>query len=289
MNIPAPRFSPDAINDGVSFFRDHGYVILGDFFSAEELADFRSELSDIIRAYSRKAGLPMPAEPLSNGLLALEDCDHEYVAAAYDTIFQSPSFLRIAGKRETAAWTKALLGLPSSAALYGYTNRCRIDPPGDDRRTYGWHQEVFYTIPRGEYVQTWAPLVFDTTTENGTIEIAAGSHKEGVALQSWTERQGGATQVLVDESVTAKYPQGSVDMRLGEMLLFSGKLAHRSGSNISDQVRCSLVGMYHDVGHMPFVAPKIGFSYRGATPREYFDEIFPAQQGATPLHPSPRV
>ena len=33
-------------------------------------------------------------------------------------------------------------------SLYGHTNRCRIDPPEDERRTYDWHQETFYTIPK---------------------------------------------------------------------------------------------------------------------------------------------
>ena len=159
-------------------------------------------------------------------------------------------------------------------SLYGHTNRCRIDPPRDNRRTYGWHQEVFYTIPEGNYIQTWAPLLFDTTIKNGTIEIAAGSHKEGIAKQSWNEVEGGATQIIVDPKIVDKYPNSPLEMKLGELLLFSGYLFHRSGNNISDHVRYSLVGMFHDVSYVPFTAPKLNFQYRGITPQNFYNKTF---------------
>jgi ectoine hydroxylase-related dioxygenase (phytanoyl-CoA dioxygenase family) len=167
-----------------------------------------------------------------------------------------------------------LLGINESSPLYGYTNRCRIDPPQDDRRTYNWHQEVFYTIPRGNYIQTWAPLIFDTTLRNGTIEVASGSHVEKIAKQTWNDIEGRATQILVGDEIVNKYTQGPVEMKVGELLMFSGFLVHRSGKNISNQVRYSLVGMYHDVMHEPFVAPKLNFQFRSSSPREYFDECF---------------
>jgi hypothetical protein len=64
-------------------------------------------------------------------------------------------------------------------------------------------------------------------------------------------------------------------MNLGEMMFFSGKLAHRSGTNSSSRVRYSLVGMYHDVSSKSFIAPKIAIEYRQQTPHEYFNEVFP--------------
>lgn len=268
------RIGIDDLSMAKGLFRENGYVIIRDFFKKEEIDDFNQELASIIRAYARKAGLGVEGGIFDDVILALEEFDHEYVAGIYDTIFQSPSFMRIAGKIETVKWVQNLLSLDGDAALYGYTNRCRIDPPRDNRRTYGWHQEVFYTVPEGHYIQTWAPLVFDTNVQNGTIEIAAGSHKEGIAPQSWIEEPGRATQIIVNEDVIKKYKCCAVDMRVGEMLFFSGKLAHRSGQNTSNSVRYSLVGMYHDVGHIPFVAPKIGFGYRGPSPREYYEKIF---------------
>lgn len=85
---------------------------------------------------------------------------------------------------------------------------------------------------------------------------------------------GKATQIIGDEKIVNKYPRKVIDMKVGEILFFSGFLAHRSGNNISNHVRYSLVGMYHYVRHNPFIAPKIGFSYRKSSEKEYFDEVF---------------
>ena len=145
----------------------------------------------------------------------------------------------------------------------------------DDRRTYGWHQEVFYTIPKSSFIQTWAPLIFDSTSSNGTIEILPKSHQESVAEQSWNEIPGRATQILINDDISMKYQPTIVAMKLGEMMFFSGKLAHRSGTNSSSQVRYSLVGMYHDILSKSFIAPKIAIEYRQQTPHEYFNEVFP--------------
>jgi len=273
-----PRFDIKNQEEIKKYFDINGFVIIKDFYVEEDLKDFKSDVKNIINSYLIKAELQemdsTSDDILSKGILELEDKGHDFVAAVYDTIFQSPSFFRIAGNRDTENQIRNLLNIDSTHSLYGFTNRCRIDPPKDNRRTYGWHQEVFYTVPKGSYIQTWAPLIFDTTFENGTIEVAIGSHKEKIADQTWNEFEGKATQILVDDNIVEKYEQLVVEMKVGEILFFSGFLAHRSGNNISKQVRYSLVGMYHDVKHEPFFTPKIEFSYRKSSPKQFFDEIF---------------
>ena len=48
-------------------------------------------------------------------------------------------------------------------------------------------------------------MMRDTTVANGTIEVKVGSHKEGIAKQSWNEVEGRALQIIVDPSITEKY------------------------------------------------------------------------------------
>ena len=276
--IHIKRFEVSETQSALNFYEENGFVIIKNFYPTNDLVEFKLEVKNIINAYLIKAGcqeMNISSEDiLSSGIFALEEKDHEYVAAIYDTIFQSPSFFRILGNRDTERYIKNLLHINSTHALYGFTNRCRIDAPKDKRRTYGWHQEVFYTVPRGNYIQTWAPLIFNTTFENGTIEVAVGSHKEKIAAQTWNESKGKATQILVDDNIVNKYEQRVVEMEVGEILFFSGFLSHRSGNNISQQVRYSLVGMYHDVKHKPFFTPKLEFTFRKSSPKEYFNEVF---------------
>ena len=156
-------------------------------------------------------------------------------------------------------------------SLYGYTNRIRIDPPNDDRRTYGWHQEVFYTIPEARYLQTWCPILRNTTIDNGTIEIKPQSHKEGIAKQKWNEVKGRATQIIIDDDILDKYKTIQLEMEVGDLLFFDGRLAHRSGTNsTADEIRFSLVGMWHDTSHLPFRAPLPNFESRTITAKEYY-------------------
>lgn len=147
-----------------------------------------------------------------------------------------------------------------------------IDPPGDQRRTYGWHQEVFYTIPRSRFIQTWAPLVRDTTVANGTIEVCVGSHMAGIPPQTWSEAPDHVAQIIVEPEVVARYARRVIEMQLGQLLLFSGRLFHRSGVNTSGEHRYSLVGMYHDVNADGFRPPHLRFEYQDE-PRAYFAEM----------------
>jgi len=158
--------------------------------------------------------------------------------------------------------------------LYCYTNRCLIQEPCNDDRTYGWHQEIFYTIPKSSFIQTWAPLVRDTTKENGTIWIAEKSIKEDIALQTWNDVPNRVTQILVNDDIVNKYNQKQIEMKLGSLLIFSGKTIHKSGYNLSNNVRYSLVGMYHDISYPTFETPITKYNYRGLTPKEYFSNFF---------------
>ena len=267
------RFNVDDAKNAKSFFDENGFVILRNVLDETCLEDFNFELSEIIRAHLLKANIKdvySNDEIFDIAMEHLEQKDHKFISSIYDTIFQCPSFLRVISEKSLTCSIRNLMGKPS-VPLYGFTNRCRIDPPRDERRTYGWHQEVFYTVPKGNYLQTWAPLIRNTTIQNGTIQVAIGSHKEGIAKQSWNEIDGRATQILVNSEVIDKYEQTSVEMELGELLIFSGYLAHQSGTNTSNQYRYSLVGMYHDVSKFEFETPRVSFEYRGISPKEFFD------------------
>ena len=82
----------------------------------------------------------------------LEKFDHKYIAMIYECLSETPEFLRIRSKKETQSVINQLNR--NNSSLYSYTNRCLIAPPFDNRRTYGWHHEVFYTIPKSKYIQT---------------------------------------------------------------------------------------------------------------------------------------
>ena len=261
-------------------FANDGYLVLDDFFDNAETEGVQRCVAATVRAFLHKAearfpgiGAAVPAgAELDLGIERLEMADHAYVADLYDTIAQAPQLLRLQASPKITGVANQLLGRDGDAPLYTFTPRLRIDPPQDDRRTYGWHQEVFYTVPDSHFVQIWAPMVRDSSIENGTIEICRGSHREGIARASWLESPGRALQVLVDEALVAKYERFPLPMRVGQLLVFSGRTFHRSGSNRSRHVRYSLIGMYHDVDHPGFRPAALQFGWKGKQPADYFEE-----------------
>jgi len=208
-------------------------------------------------------------------VLAIFNVNKDLLGEVYDTFSYSLTFMRFLGNKKVENITQELLNINKTTSLYGVTNRMRIDPPFDERRTYGWHQEIFYTIPNTKFLQTWCPMMRDTTIENGTIKIKQGSHKEGIAKQSWKQEiEGRSTQIIIDPEITNKYKTISLEMKVGDILFFDGHLAHKSGNNSTkDEVRFSLVGMWNDTSYVGFNAFKPNFMPRTISAKEYFDQI----------------
>ena len=211
---------------------------------------------------------------LDKVLLNILKFDNKLIGELYDTVSYSSCFLKMISASNIEDCVRSLLGLSKRNTIYSWTHRVRIDPPKDERRTYGWHQEIFYTIPETRFIQTWCPLIRNTTIENGTIEICEGSHKEGIAKQTWNEVDGRATQIIVDEEIVAKYKQKKLPMNKGEILFFDPHVFHRSGNNSTkDEVRFSLVGMWNDTTYTKFRAPKPEFKSRTISAKEYFENL----------------
>src|SRR5690606_21906012 len=143
---------------------------------------------------------------------------------------------------------RELLGMAPATPVYCSIARCRINAPGDDPFTYEWHQEIFHTIPESNYLQTWAPLVWNATHDIGTIQVMPRSHKAGILPQSYVHGIGKkfVTPILtIADEHLSQFEPISVEMELGQCLLFGAGLVHRSGKNSSQHVRYSLVGTYH--------------------------------------------
>jgi hypothetical protein len=207
-------------------------------------------------------------------LLDILKIDNKLIGELYDTVSYSSSFLKLVSDSDIEEYVRSLLELSKRNTIYSWTHRVRIDAPKDERRTYGWHQEIFYTIPETKFIQTWCPLIRDTTIENGTIEVCEGSHKEGIAKQTWNEIEGRATQIIVNEEVVAKYKQKKIPMKKGEILFFDPHMFHRSGHNSTkDEVRFSLVGMWNDTTFLKFKAPRPEFKSRTFSAKDYFNQL----------------
>jgi len=256
----------------LSSFQENGYLIVDDAFDSGLLERLRSETQQIVRAFMHRAGVSERTEPLHDGVQALENVDHKWVAYLFDTLAGSPALRAFHDQRHMAQIAATLLGRSQDSPLYVDSSRVRVILPEDETRTYRWHQEVFYTLPQSPFVQVWAPLIEQSTVATGTIEVCPGSHVEGVAKSSWNEEPGRAVQITVDDAIVGKYTGIPLELQPGQAVLLHADLVHRSGSNTSGRVRYSLVGKYHDAADPAFCPPVPQLKYAGLTPKQYHDQ-----------------
>jgi len=216
---------------------------------------------------------PRDIKELDRVLFSLLEYDRDLLGEIYDTVAYCSTFFKLVSNSKIEEISRELLSLQRSSALYSTTHRIRMDWPEDEKRRAGWHQEIFHTYPDFKFIQTWSPVIRNSTVQNGTIKVCPGSHKHGIAKQNWEdEKDGYATRILIDEKIVDKYEQIDLAMNIGDVLFFDPLLFHRSGHNSSSEIRFSQVGMWNDCSIKGFRAPKPNFISRTYSPRDNYEK-----------------
>ncbi len=220
----------------------NGYIVLKHFFPQEKLNLVQTQLQSIIGHELAKAGIQATDIP-NEGLLELEQKDHNIIQRIYDTFSGSDGLLNIVSDTKLRNVIKDLLGLTEDQAIFNLYHVGRIDPPNDNRFTYGWHQQSYYSIAESDQVQLWTPLVNRNTKEMGTISILLDSHKEEIQHHVDQVPDGHKQMIIGDEEVT-HFKEKIIELNPTDILLFHPLMIHRSNNNVSKKVRYSLVSTF---------------------------------------------
>ena len=260
-------------------YKRNGFIIVENILKKNELLDFKKGLEKLIISYLEKASIERKKDflldldqknILNQGTSLLEKIDHIYIRQLYACIQFMPEFIRLAYSKTITTIIRNLLSLEEDSPLYSGTQICRIDIPEVKGYTFDWHQEVFYQIPKSNFVQTWAPLVNPIVKGFGALEVRIGSNNEGIAKQIWHQKEGIPDQIIVSPEIVSKYKKKIVELDLGSVLLFSGKLFHKSGESNSVNTRYTLVGSFHSINNKYFY-PR-GMENLTITPQEYYEQ-----------------
>ena len=260
-------------------YKRNGFIIVENILKKNELLDFKKGLEKLIISYLEKASIERKKDflldldqknILNQGTSLLEKIDHIYIRQLYACIQFMPEFIRLAYSKKITSIIRNLLNLEEDSPLYSGSQICRIDIPEVKGYTFDWHQEVFYQIPKSNFVQTWAPLVNPIVKGFGALEVRIGSNNEGIAKQIWHQKEGIPDQIIVSPEIVSKYKKKIVELDLGSVLLFSGKLFHKSGESNSVNTRYTLVGSFHSINNKYFY-PR-GMENLTITPQEYYEQ-----------------
>ena len=116
----------------------------------------------------------------------------------------------------------------------------------------------------------WLPLV-DINKDLGALEIIPGSHLQGLRTDH-IDNGFGMVSLSTNEIAQLK----SIEVNVGDVLLFSSFLIHQSGNNITDNPRWSCHFRYNDLDDPTFRARRFAHPYIYKPSEELITKDFPS-------------
>lgn len=142
----------------------------------------------------------------------------------------------------------------------------RIDPPKDNRNTYGWHQDnayYNYNVESKNGAVLWIPLV-NTDNKNGSLIIKIGSENSSTNCSSVEKKKKkfGSEQILVKPFLLKKYKTQQINMKKNNALVIHGGTFHKSGINLSKKNRFSIILRFNKLFSNDFLFYRNSFPLR---------------------------
>lgn len=226
-------------NEQVTFFVEHGYLILPDLISPAELEALKADTLRIARGEYPNENLK-PVDPSLSDREVLQNilCIHQphYISAVMLGYVKHPSICGVLSQTAGAhlpGWDGSVKCMQSM--LF-------IKPPGFQGQA--WHQDEVYIPTRDRsLIGAWI-AIDDATVENGCLWVVPGSHRSGYLYpqrdhQRPDEYDGAQESHGFDDS-----KEIPVEVKAGSVVFFNGYLLHRSQKNRSSIYRRVLVNHY---------------------------------------------
>jgi ectoine hydroxylase-related dioxygenase (phytanoyl-CoA dioxygenase family) len=236
------RFS---INDDIAgFYRENGYVVLTDLHSDDEVVRAREE---VFALFARRFA-DLNADDLREERLL----EHYYESERdrwRECARRMWDLLGVYSLAASPAVNQVLRTLGLREPIISTRPEVRTDMPGDQQYMQPWHQDWRYGQGSANAVTIWTPLR-DVGVENGTIDVMPRTHLLGyLETEELTDpRRFSIVDPLIDD-----LPYEPAEMRLGEAIVFSQLLVHRSGFNRSGRARVTIQTRFSDAAEPEFV------------------------------------
>lgn len=227
------------INDEqVKQFHRDGYVIVKNFFSAEE----------INKLYS----IAIDDQVMRNNAVDLNDQSGKKTRL---TLWFNPGddvySLLLRSKRMVLSAAKLLDS--DSPVCHFHSKLMQKEPRVGG--AWEWHQDYGYWYKNqflfpDQLVSIMIALT-KANKENGCLQVIKGSHKLGRVNHGFSGEQVGADMVMVNNSLTLM-EHVYVELEPGDALFFHSNLLHRSEANLSEHPRWSLISCYNSLSNPAF-------------------------------------
>jgi ectoine hydroxylase-related dioxygenase (phytanoyl-CoA dioxygenase family) len=204
----------------VDEFNERGFVVVRNFFKPEELEPLVDEIAAINTRVTK-------ADHLSDGgLVFTSNIFHESdIFRKFITQQRLIDFLKpLMGEHIWVRWDQAVTKHPGAGVFH-------------------WHQDNAYNRLRKPHFQLWIALS-ESRAQNGGLWLAPGSHKRGLLPHDKVGNQARMTAEVGESEC--------VDANMGDIILFSSLMLHRTGPNEADTSRIAYVAEYMPLSDYDF-------------------------------------
>lgn len=214
-------------------WNNHGFFLLKDAIDPQTLKEVEKAIDPIEAEYEAKL-------KEQGGQFGISKAD----ALTFTThlVLKDPILKRFATESAFVELCASLIG--PDARLYW--DQAVYKKPGNPDE-FPWHQDNGYSFVEPQtYLTCWVPLS-QATIDNGCPWVLPGLHKQGT-LEHKLTRLGFQ---CVDDPIDAI----AVPAEVGDVVVFSSLTPHRTGPNLSTEIRKAYILQYCH-GHSEVVTPK---------------------------------
>lgn len=238
-------------DEKVAQFQRDGYLILKGAIGRHAVETFENTLLEQGRAARRdlqlddwRPGLASRPEELE-AIFADADQRTKISSAVYQRMLKLDSAQAMLASLDPQNLARQLLhNAGGDFYLRRESTVVRVDLPGPSPIRLDWHQEVRYDPTRSDAIQFWLPFFRRSSWEAGSMEIAVGSHKEGILEVPLANPGGaGAQQYAIAPSVVEGYEICCVAIEPGDVAVLHSRTIHKSSDpERQTKVKITVVG-----------------------------------------------
>lgn len=180
----------------------------------------------------------------------------------YDSIQLTTTLKKIMCSKKILNLIERISGKKKETFI-AFDSLIRFDPPFDKRNTIDWHYDQYPTMSKNmntKYGYTLQISLHDTLNEHGSPIFCLGSDKKKIKQSIVVGKNNKSDDYVIPIKYLKDFRQKSYETKSGDALLFPMNVIHKSGDNISDEVRISLLFRYYPILKSNFIPMKVNYN-----------------------------
>ena len=235
----------------VHHFRKEGYLYIKDAFKKKDLKNLENSIILSLKKILKQKKIFIKKNNFNNQLAELRNKNPKIFAEYFDTLQTMSLIYSLLARKEILNLMQKLLGV-SKVYITLTDVSIRLDAPNDERNKLGWHQDSSYyrqNTSGKNGIVLWTPLINQIKKEIGPLQFLKNSFHLGPLniKKKKKNTKFGSKKRNISKNLLNKYTQiFEPEMNRGDILLLNLDMVHRSGNNLSNKFRISMIGRYHN-------------------------------------------